>query len=329
MISDEQLNGAREAAAKIDADVFLFNGELKAPRDFEMIMKIAEHRSRPNALLALATHGGDPDGAYRIARYFQENYDSLTVLVAGRCKSAGTLIALGASELAFMPYGELGPLDIQLTKVDRFDQAQSGLTIQDALNTLESRATDSFYEMVRAYMEANNGLLSFPTASKAALEFVTKLYAPVFSRIDPEEVGARARSMRIAGDYGKRLSAKWNNVKSETVKKLAETYSSHSFVIDQREATSMFVNVRSATDAEHELVEALGPWARFQMSRDNYAVRALSEKHEEEAEEPAHAEIADGGGPQDGGNPEGAVGAEEPAPVAEERRLRAVRPAAE
>ena len=147
-IPQAQIDAAKAAARLIDADVFLFNSELRETRDYDFINLIAESRSRPNALLALVTNGGDPDGAYRIARYFQENYDSLTILVAGRCKSAGTLIALGANELAFMPYGELGPLDIQLTKVDKFDGTQSGLTIQDAINTLEGRATDAFFSIV-------------------------------------------------------------------------------------------------------------------------------------------------------------------------------------
>lgn len=325
-LTPEQHASAVAAAAKIDADVFLFNSELWGTRDFDLINLIAAQRSRPKALLILVTHGGDPDSAYRIARYFQESYESLTVLVAGRCKSAGTLIALGASELAFMPYGELGPLDIQLTKVDKFDQAQSGLTIQDALNTLESRATESFFSMVKGYMEANQGLLSFAAASKAGSDFITQLYAPILGRIDPEEVGARARSMRIADDYGKRLSVKWNNVKPGAVQKLAETYSSHSFVIDRREVEGLFENVRLASPEERSIVDALGMFARFQLPRDQNVLLALSQPAEEEK----NADDQSRGEPQDGGNPEGAVGEAEPAaPNQGRRRLRAVPPPAE
>lgn len=284
----------------LDADVFLFNGELAHPRDFEMVNTVAANKSRDAALLVLTTNGGDPDCAYRIARYFQENYESLTVLVAGRCKSAGTLIALGASELAFMPYGELGPLDIQMSKVDKFDHAQSGLTIQDALNTLESRATDSFFSMVRGYMEANQGLLSFPSAAKAASDFVTQMYAPILSRIDPEEVGARSRAMKIADDYGNRLSLKWQNVKPGAVSRLAETYSSHSFVIDRREAGELFHNVRAANEIERKLVETLGFFGRFQIPRDGNAIHAF---HEIKPEEQGNVGHKQQGSPVDGGNP--------------------------
>jgi hypothetical protein len=321
--SQQQLDAASAVAAEIDADIFVFNSELYGPKDFEFINIIADNRSRPNALLVLVTNGGDPDVAYRISRYFQESYESFTVLVAGRCKSAGTLIAIGASALAFMPYGELGPLDIQLSKVDKFDGAQSGLAIQDALNTLESRATESFFELVKGYMDANQGMLSFAAATKASSEFVTQLYAPVFAKIDPEEVGARTRSMRIADDYGQRLSAKWQNPRNGAVKMLSESYSSHSFVIDQREAETLFHNVRAVTEKEKELVATLGAFARFQLPRGQQLLTVLHDPAGEK--EQPNANNDDGGEPQDGGDSSATVGEAEPAPEAKGRSgLRAI-----
>jgi hypothetical protein len=308
---------AKQAAAKIDADVFIFNGGLEARRDLDAIEAIFANISRPKAVLLLVTNGGNPDIAYKITRYFHEKYEHLTVLVSGKCKSAGTLIAIGAHELVFTPYGELGPLDIQLTKVDRFDQLQSGLTIQEALNTLEARALQSFYEVVRDYMQANNGLLSFASATKAASDFVTQLYAPIFSRIDPEEVGARARSMKIATDYGQRLALKAQNLKPETLRQLSETYSSHSFVIDYHEAEALFNRVRIANQAEQDLVAALGPVARFQTSND-FLFHPLSEK----AKRGTSHDKADarGASPEDGGDSAGTVGAPGTSPARRRRR---------
>jgi hypothetical protein len=306
----ELLDVARLAAAKLEADVFFYNGEIGSGRDLEIIELIHENISKPAALLLLTTNGGDPDSAYRMARYFQEHYEKFTVLIGGRCKSAGTLIAVGASELAFTPYGELGPLDIQLTKVDKFDQAQSGLTIQDALSTLEERAKETFYNIVQDYMSANRGMLSFPAASKAAGDFVSNLYAPILGRIDPEEVGARSRSMRIADDYGKRLEAKWQNLRPGTLKKLAETYSSHSFVIDQREAEGLFKEVRVASDWEKALVMALGRYARYQIPVEGGSeclIYALSPR-ETKQEAANDAEPENDRTTENGRNPEGASG---------------------
>ncbi len=263
LTTDDVLKVATEHAVKLESDVYLYNGPIERGYDLHCIEAISKHVGRDNAILILVTGGGNPDAAYKISRYFQDKYEKFTLLVSGFCKSAGTLIALGAHELAFMPFGELGPLDIQLGKIDKFDAPQSGLAIQEALDTLESRARRSFDTIVAEYMQDNGGLLSFHLASQAASDFVTKLYAPIFARIDPEEVGARSRSMRIAHEYGQRLAVGSQNLKPGTLTTLAEKYPSHSFVIDRREAAGLFKNVREASSTEKDLIKALGSLGRF------------------------------------------------------------------
>jgi hypothetical protein len=312
-LTQATIDAATKAAADIDADVYLFNGTVQRGRDLECIQAAFAHIGRPRAVLIPVTNGGDPDAAYKIARYLQDKYQGFTALISGLCKSAGTLMALGASEIAFTPFGELGPLDIQLTKVDRFDQLQSGLTIQDALDTLEARALASFYKIIQDYIQANNGLISFATAAKASSDFVAELYAPVFSRIDPEEIGARSRSMRIATEYGKRLAVKSQNLKPDTLRLLAETYPSHSFAIDQREAESLFQRVREATPAEQALIAALGGHARFEVPRgSDFVFRALSTSQKPKGA-PGDADHKRRGSPaKDGRNPSRANGASDP-----------------
>lgn len=260
---EDIFNEASAIASRIDADVYLYNGPISRAYDLSCIESVSEHAGRKKAVLILVTGGGDPDAAYKISRYLQTKYEHFTMLVSGFCKSAGTLIALGAHELVFMPFGELGPLDIQLGKVDKFDAPQSGLAIQEALDTLEGRARKSYDAIISEYMQDNGGLLSFNLASQAASDFVTHLYSPIFARIDPEEVGARSRSMRIAHTYGQRLAVLSQNLKPTTLTTLAEKYPSHSFVIDRREAAGLFKNVRDANSVEKELVKALGIWARY------------------------------------------------------------------
>jgi len=307
----ESLERAKVAASKIDADVYYYNGRIEPPRDLsciEAISAAAPGEKQPKAVLFLVTDGGSADVGYKFTRYIQERYHFFTVVVSGRCKSAGTLIAVGANELAFTPFGELGPLDIQLSKIDKFDQLQSGLTIQDSLNTLEARALSKFYEIVRDYIQSNNGQLSFASASKAASDFVTQLYAPVFARIDPEEVGARSRSMRIASDYGRRLAVKSQNLKPDTLRLLAETYSSHSFVIDQQEAETLFVRVRRTSDEEDAVVAALGWYARFEVPNPaDFVFEALSARSKQPTTTTGveHGAAQQGGdSPKNGGNPQ-------------------------
>lgn len=310
----ERIEAARLAAPGIDGDAYFHNGPMQTGRDLRFIEEVHASKRQDKVTLFLTTGGGDPDAAYKMARYLQDKYEYVTVVVSGKCKSAGTLIAIGANELVFTPYGELGPLDIQLTKVDRLDQLQSGLTIQDALTSIEDRAIDKFHLVAKNWIEANQGLISFASATQAAAEFVSNLYAPIFARIDPEEVGARTRAMRIATDYGQRLALKSQNLKSQTLRLLAETYSSHSFVIDRQEAQTLFNRVRTASDAEQAVVEALGGHARFpSLTASEYACFSLHDVTKDATTGAANDEADGARDPvADGGDPPGANGSSHP-----------------
>lgn len=243
-------------------DVYLYNGSIERKADLLFIKTVASEKASDECLVIMVTPGGNPDAAYKMARYLQHKYDKFSVLISGMCKSAGTLFAIGASEVIFTPYGELGPLDIQLAKTDHLAGLESGLNISEAFDALEARARDTFVTLTLEIISNSGGVVSFTTASHAASEIVGSVYGPVFARIDPEEVGSRTRAMRIGEDYGKRLNLKWNNMKPDALDLLSQTYSSHAFVIDFLEARSLFYNTRLATEVETRLVEDLGELAR-------------------------------------------------------------------
>ncbi len=243
-------------------DIYLYNGEISRQHDLDFINMIHEGKESDSCMVILVTRGGDPDAAYKMARYLQYRYESYSVLVSGLCKSAGTLFAIGAKEVVFAPYGELGPLDIQLTKTDQLAGMESGLNISEAFAALETRARETFIRTTLEIIASSGGVVSFQTASHAATEVVGAMYGPVFARVDPEEVGSRARAMRIGEDYGNRLNLKWDNMKPGALDLLSQTYSSHAFVIDSLEAELLFQRVRMATDDEMALVLDLGTTAR-------------------------------------------------------------------
>lgn len=306
-----------EDVAKLDTDFYLYNGAIMRSAVLMVVEKISASKRRDRATLLLVTNGGDPDAAFKIARYFQHRYAHFTVLVAGVCKSAGTLLAIGANELAFTPFGELGPLDIQMTKVDRFEQMQSGLVITDALNTLEERAMELVFKTTAGLIEQNQGMVSFTAATQVAIESMKSIYAPVLARIDPEEIGTRSRAMRIAQDYGKRLQAASKNLNADTLRLLAETYSSHSFVIDQIEAESLFRNVRSATDVEMDIINELRQFARYQGGEIQFHALHETNAHAVSGETDDRTD-GEGNSPRDGGNSAGADGSAGPeAPIAD------------
>ena len=131
---------ANTVAEAADSDVLLLNGPMARPLDVRVIDLCALRRRRPHVLLVLVTEGGDADPAYRIARCLQDHYDRFSVFVSGYCKNAGTLGALGAHELVIADCGELGPLDVQMSKEDELGATRSGLTVLSALSTLQMKA---------------------------------------------------------------------------------------------------------------------------------------------------------------------------------------------
>ncbi|MGV3553098.1 SDH family Clp fold serine proteinase [Rhizobium sp.] len=293
-------------------DVFLYNGEMKRSADLAFIEMVNRDKKHNECLVVLVTPGGSPDAAYKMARYLQHRYDSYRVLIPGYCKSAGTLFAIGADEVIFTPYGELGPLDVQMAKTDQIAGLESGLNISEAFITLEARARETYQNVISDILSSSGGIVSFQTASHAAAEIVTSLYGPIFSRIDPEEVGSRSRAMRIGENYGERLALKWDNLKNGALTFLSQDYSSHGFVIDFTEASALFNRVRLANETEMKLVLALGVVARHPQARltidtltDTYAANLEGNDHDDEANQGTEAS-----GEDNGVDPEEAVRAE-------------------
>ena len=194
------------------------------------------------AVLILSTLGGDPDAAFRISRSLHHHYPGgLTVFIPGLCKSAGTLIAIGASQIWMCDRGELGPLDVQLAKPDELFGRSSGLDLPQAIENLQTQAIRTFRESLLDIRMG--GKLSTSMAAKISTELTTGLFQPIFGQIDPTKVGETQRAMLIGYDYGERLNNKFKNLKAGALQKLTTGYPSHSFVIDRKEARDLFKDV--------------------------------------------------------------------------------------
>ena len=249
---------ANEIAEATDTDVLLYNGPIQRGLDSVVIDMCGEcPRPRPSALLILVTEGGNADAAFRIARCLQERYENYSVFVTGWCKSAGTIIALGASELIVSDHGEMGPLDVQLSRKDELFETQSGLTVTSALTTLHSQAFSAFESfMLDTKLRAGSSITTH-TAMEIASGLATGLLSGVYAQIDPMHVGEAGRANRVAKQYGEMLIAKSQNSTSENLERLISGYSSHAFVIDRREAAELFNNVREPNAIEMELASRL------------------------------------------------------------------------
>lgn len=224
---------------KLNADIFLYSGDIYRDGANWFIGVTEQHKNKENVVLILTTYGGTADAAYKMVRHLKRTYQRFTLCVFGPCKSAGTLLALGADEIIMSGVGEFGPLDVQLVKRDDLFFKNSGLDIAEALKSMSEHAFTLFETHFLGMLVRSSGAISTKTASGIAREVAVGLLSPITAQIDPMQIGEVRRAVRVAKDYATRLKAN-----PGTIQRLVEGYPSHSFVIDYDEAKELFGNVR-------------------------------------------------------------------------------------
>jgi hypothetical protein len=240
-----------------DRDVFVFSGPIFDEEAMRFTEVLVGGKRRKRAALILTTFGGDLHSAFRIARTLKRHYEDFLLMVSGTCASAGTLIALAASELSFGPFGELGPLDIQVRKPDDIvPQFRSGLDTTEAFASLSNRAFAAFETSMLKIVRKSYGAISTKVAAELSIDLVRALVEPIAAQIDPYRMAEADRLMRVATHYAKAIESE--NVRIGGAESLARSYPNHAFIIDQEEASTIFHQVRTWNEIELEIVMRVG-----------------------------------------------------------------------
>ncbi|MCI5120685.1 MAG: hypothetical protein D3908_05750, partial [Candidatus Electrothrix sp. AUS4] len=84
---------------KYDGEILLYYGDISR-EGYGKISTLYEQQDEKNdkICLILITDGGDPDAAYRIARATNHHFKHVEILIPDICKSAGTLLCIGAKK---------------------------------------------------------------------------------------------------------------------------------------------------------------------------------------------------------------------------------------
>lgn len=256
MTPAEMKKAVDQLAESADADIFVYSADIQQGAVEKLRKTIcAKANRRKNAILFLTTAGGDPDAGYRMAACLKRSYESFSVYVFGRCKSAGTLALLGASSIVFGDFGELGPLDVQLAKRDEIMASNSGLDIFQAMAVLNNSAFECFEQCFIGLVTKSGGNISAKMAADIATQMAVGLFSPMTAQIDPERLGEVQRAVNIANAYGERLDG--GNLKPNALDTLVQGYPSHGFVIDFEEASKLFHKVRRGTASENAIADAV------------------------------------------------------------------------
>lgn len=243
----------------------------------------------------LTTYGGMPDPAYRVARCLRDTYPKLRIVVHSFCKSAGTLIAVAGDELSIGDCGELGPLDIQLPDNKEIHARASALNLDEAMAAIREEAAEQFNETL-VKLRATG--LSTKLAAEFAVQYAAQLVNPLYAQIDPTRLGDHRRNNMIVYEYAKRLNAYSKNLNSGALDQLVNGYPCHSFVIDRKEARSLFKKVSPMTEDDKK---AVGKFFQFSKQQDTVQLchatprpTNTSERAEQPADPAGSSEVASG-----------------------------------
>lgn len=143
------------------ADVLVYNGPIDEDGYGQFVQATKNVRPERALMLVVITYGGSADSAYRIARFAQNFFKDFLLFVPNACKSAGTLVALGASQIHMSPFGEFGPLDVQVFKSDEIFERRSGLTSKSAVWSLTEEAFRTFEQILIGLKVRSGGTITF------------------------------------------------------------------------------------------------------------------------------------------------------------------------
>lgn len=248
-------------AANPETDFIIISHQISRALHRELTKQIKLKKRGSKCVMFLTTRGGDPHAGYRIGRCLRHSYpDGVKICVPSYCKSAGTLIAICADELAIGDQGELGPLDIQVRNPSEFGESNSGLDPVNALNVALEHGREAFRNtLVELRRHAK---ISTKLAGEFASHLAVGVVAPLYAQIDPNRAGELQRAMQVAYEYGQRLDSYKNNLREDALIRLLVAYPSHSFVIDRKEAKELFHRVTELTTEEANFAESL--WSKLE-----------------------------------------------------------------
>lgn len=225
-------------------DFYIINGPVNELMESMVTICVSSPTNNTCAIF-LTTYGGSADVAYRVMRLFQRKYSRVKVVVFSQCKSAGTIMAIGADELYMHESAELGPLDVQVYDGVK-SSMNSGLDFNTALTIARSEVVDSF---ATTFQMMTSAKVSRMHAIEAAGRIAQSVASALYSQVDPVTIGAMQRSIAVAMEYGTRLAKRSNSILPDKLRKLIAGYPAHSFCIDRDEAQDLFNSVHKLEDA--------------------------------------------------------------------------------
>lgn len=200
--------------------------------------------------LVIQSSGGDIHAAYQIVTLLRgrmSGHGELVACVLGKAQSSATLLCLGADRILLGESGALGPLDAQIrigvTDVGTPDYA-SALHLLKGLNRLQRFSLETFDETAACLYEHN--VNRSEDILRYSIEFSRAITAPLYERIESQNIGYWDQMLLTGEAYGCRLLKRGKLLTNDAELNRAEhirqvlhhlvfDYPSHETVIDRDE----------------------------------------------------------------------------------------------
>lgn len=204
----------------------------------------------------LFTTGGDTLAAFGIGRLLREFTKNLAVLIPEKCHSAGTLLALGASEIFMTSAATLTPIDPSV--VTQLNPKVEGLVAggPPTLFPVSVENIGGFEDLVRDDWKLDGD------GKAQAFRMLTQ-------RVHPLVLGQAYRTREQIGHLATKLlraHRKDEKAIKDIVEQLTRKMGSHDYLISRQEAKDILGRQVLLRDPEQKLERAI--WALYEDFRD-------------------------------------------------------------
>lgn len=209
----------------------------------------------------LDSPGGRIEYAYRMLLALRDKVSDIEMLVPRWAKSAATFFCLGADSIHMGRHGELGPLDRQI--IDRSSGKATRVSALETFKTLEGLLDYSIGSLNAIVQSLQDTPMDVPHALERAHPLFTAIASPLYSQIDPHELGAMGRYLSISEDYAERVMRRWAYSdrsyadRYEMAQRLIWSYPDHGFVIDLTEAQEIGLKAERLDSKSDKICETI------------------------------------------------------------------------
>ncbi|MDY6365593.1 MAG: serine protease [Oscillospiraceae bacterium] len=194
--------------------------------------------------LILYTCGGNTLAAWNIVNLFREFCNELEIIIPNKCRSSGTLMALGANSIIMTKQATLGPIDPSITRA--MSPTIPGTNPPQQLS-ISVESVKGYFSLLKE---------EFGATSDAALSAAYTKLAEYIHPLVLGDVYRTQRQIQMLAEKLLRMSYTDEDIIKSIVAFLCSDSGSHDYTINRTEARSMGLNVESPTQETYNKLKA-------------------------------------------------------------------------